>query len=217
MDDVVAVIRKAGRGALLGKMDIKQAYRNVPISAVDRQYLGMQWEGQVFIDGVLPFGLRSAPLIFTALADAFEWVLKQEGTRWIFHYIDNFITIGEPDSEECALNMARIERISNELGLPIEEKKTEGPSACLTFLGIGYQGYGDTITRQQVNPVETSTIRLAGKEGSQEERTSVTDWHFISCLQSGQIRQNFPSLLNYLIHMGQAVGSFYQIKQVCQI
>ena len=136
VDDVVAVIRKAGKGALLGKMDIKQAYRNVPVSAVDRQYLGMQWEGQVFIDGVLPFGLRSAPLIFTALADAFEWVLKQEGTRWIFHYIDDFITIGEPDSEECALNMGRIERISNELGLPIEEKKTEGPSTCLTFLGI---------------------------------------------------------------------------------
>ena len=61
VDDVVAVIRKAGRGALLGKMDIKQAYRNVPVSAVDRQYLGMQWEGQVFIDGVLPFGLQSAP------------------------------------------------------------------------------------------------------------------------------------------------------------
>ena len=140
----------------------------------------MRWEGQVFIDGVLPFGLQSAPLIFTALADAFEWVLKQEGTRWIFHYIDDFITIVEPDSEECALNMVRIERIPNEVGLPIAEKKTEGPSACLTFLGIEL----DTrvmeirkITRQQVNPVETSTIRLAGKEGSQEERTSVTDWH----------------------------------------
>ena len=42
-------------------MDIKQAYRNVPVSAKDRQYLRMQWEGQVFIDGVLLFGLRLAP------------------------------------------------------------------------------------------------------------------------------------------------------------
>ena len=136
VDDVVTVIRKAGKGALLGKIDIQQAYRNVPVFAADRQYLGMQWEGQIFIDGVLPFGLRSAPLMFTALADALQWVIQQEGTKWIFHYIDDFITVGEPDSKECAQNMARMASIAKELGLPIEEKKTEGPSTCITFLGI---------------------------------------------------------------------------------
>ena len=136
VDDVVAVIRRAGKGALLGKMDIKQAYRNVPVSAKDRHLLGMQWDGQVFIDGVLPFGLRSAPLIFTAIADALQWVIQNDGARWIFHYIDDFITVGEPESDKCVANMTRMQRISYELGLPIEEKKTEGPSTCLTFLGI---------------------------------------------------------------------------------
>ena len=42
VDDVVAVIRRAGKGALLGKMDIKQAYRNVPVLAKDRHLLGIQ-------------------------------------------------------------------------------------------------------------------------------------------------------------------------------
>ena len=28
------------------------------------------WKGKLFVDGALPFGLRSAPKIFTALADA---------------------------------------------------------------------------------------------------------------------------------------------------
>ena len=32
--------------------------------------------------------------------------------------------------------MARMASIAKELGLPIEEKKTEGPSTCITFLGI---------------------------------------------------------------------------------
>ncbi len=27
----------------------------------------MKWEGETFVDGTLPFGLRSAPLLFTAL------------------------------------------------------------------------------------------------------------------------------------------------------
>ena len=66
VDKVVARILKLGRGALLVKMDIKQAYRNVPVSPEDRFLLGMCWEGKVYVDTALSFGLRSAPLIFIA-------------------------------------------------------------------------------------------------------------------------------------------------------
>ena len=41
--------------------------------------LGMQWEGGLFVDTTLPFGLRSAPKIFTALTDAVEWTVKRRG------------------------------------------------------------------------------------------------------------------------------------------
>ena len=66
IDDVMAWVLDLGRGALLAKMDIRQAYRNVPVHAEDRLLLGMKWEGETYIDATLPFGLRSAPLIFTA-------------------------------------------------------------------------------------------------------------------------------------------------------
>ena len=65
--DVVAHILKLGRVALLAKMDLKQAYRNIPVLPEDRLLLGMCWEGKVYMDTALPFGLRSAPLIFTRL------------------------------------------------------------------------------------------------------------------------------------------------------
>ena len=61
------------------KMDIKQAYRNVPIHPDDRRLLGMKWRDQVFVDKVLPFGLRSAPLIFIALADCLQWIMQRKG------------------------------------------------------------------------------------------------------------------------------------------
>ena len=35
-----------------------------------RWLLGMQWKGSVYMDKVLPFGLRSAPKIYNAIADA---------------------------------------------------------------------------------------------------------------------------------------------------
>ena len=61
-------------------------------------------------------------------------MIQKDGAKWIFHYIDDFITVGDPESDECVTNMTTMQRISYELGL--QEKKTEGPSTCLTFLGI---------------------------------------------------------------------------------
>ena len=58
-----------GKGTLIAKMDIKHAYRMVHVNPTDRWLLGMRWEDQVFVDKTLPFGLRSAPLIFSAVAD----------------------------------------------------------------------------------------------------------------------------------------------------
>ena len=42
----------------------------------DRPLLGMTWKGKVYMDKTLPFGLRSALKIISALADALERVLK---------------------------------------------------------------------------------------------------------------------------------------------
>jgi len=50
--------------------------------------------GGLFIDTVLPFGLCSAPKIFTAVADAVEWILKDEGVRFAIHYLDKFLVKG---------------------------------------------------------------------------------------------------------------------------
>ena len=64
------------------KMDKQQAYCNIPVAPKDRRLLGMLWQGKVYVDTVLPFGLRSAPLIFSVVADALEWMMIQQGTSW---------------------------------------------------------------------------------------------------------------------------------------
>ena len=38
-----------GRGALLAKLDIKQAYKMVPVHQEDRFLLGMNWEGKLLM------------------------------------------------------------------------------------------------------------------------------------------------------------------------
>ena len=70
-----------------------------------RWMLGMMWEDSLFIDTTLPFGLRSAPNIFTAVADAVEWILKHEGVRFAIHYLDYFLVMGAPGAPECGRNL----------------------------------------------------------------------------------------------------------------
>ena len=72
VEDATQGIVNYGTGALLIKIDIRNAYRVVPVHPDDRWLMGMLWEGSLFIDTALPFGLRSAHKIFTALADAAE-------------------------------------------------------------------------------------------------------------------------------------------------
>ena len=119
-------------------MDIKQAYRNIPVAPEDRHLLGIQWNDTVYIDQVLPFGLRSAPLVFSAVADALLWIMQQKGVSWAIHYIDNFLTIGPPDSSECLRNMLTMQETCARAGLPVEPTKSVGPATSLVFLGIEF-------------------------------------------------------------------------------
>jgi len=189
VDDVAAVISRLGRGSLVGKLDIKQAYRNVPVHPADRFYLGMEWEGCVYIVAALPFGLRSAPLLFTALADAVQWVVQQEGVRWILHYIDDFITVGAPGSAECSYNMSTMERVCHNLGLPVEEKKTEGPATCITFLGIEL----DTVAME---------MRLPAAKLNQLKQT-LRRWRGYTSIRKGPLE----SLIGFLSHACKVVRS----------
>lgn len=75
VEDAAREVLRQGPDALLAKVDIKGAYRNIPVHPDDRWLLGMQWEGALLnLWTLLPFGLRSAPKIFTALADAAVWI-----------------------------------------------------------------------------------------------------------------------------------------------
>ena len=41
----------------------------------------------MYVDAVLPFGLRSAPKLFTALADGLAWMAKEHGVVYYFHHV----------------------------------------------------------------------------------------------------------------------------------
>ena len=108
----------------------------IPVHPQDRLLLGMDWEGHVYVDKTLPFGLRSAPLIFSAVADALQWIVQEKGVTYVDHYVDDFIPAGKGQSDECSNNFARMHEICNASGTPVEPEKSEGPKTVISFLGI---------------------------------------------------------------------------------
>ncbi len=96
----------------------------------------MTWDGGLFIDTTLPFGLRSAPKIFSAVEDAAEWAVRHEGVRFVIHYLDDFLVIGTPNTSECAAALKKLLDLFHRLGLPVAVEKREGPATQLEFLGF---------------------------------------------------------------------------------
>ena len=136
VEDAAHLMQHLGINALLAKIDVKEAYRIIPIHPEDRPFLGLNWNGQTYIDCQLPFGLASAPAIFSAVGEALEWVLRQRGVRAVVHYLDDFLFVGSPGTEECRRALAITLATCEELGVPLAPDKTEGPSTSLAFLGI---------------------------------------------------------------------------------
>ena len=136
VDDAIQQIVTLGQGALLAKIDIKSAFRLLPVHPADRHLLAMEWHGVIYIDTCLPFGLRSAPKLFNVLADFLEGILLNQGVTFVLHYLDDFLTIGPPGTTVCQHNLSLIIEVCQVLGIPLAIEKVAGPATSLDFLGI---------------------------------------------------------------------------------
>ena len=55
----------------------------------------------------------------------------------MLHYLDDFLTIGQPISPECHQNLQTIIQVCQFLNIPLAMEKVEGgPATTLEFLGI---------------------------------------------------------------------------------
>ena len=135
--DIIDRIMSLGRGTLLAKFEVESAYCIIPIHPNDRYLFGMLWQGNYFVDMALPFGLCSTPYIFFSVADLVEWVLKKQyDVSFLLHYLDDFHTLGPPNSQTCQKNLDTCIQQFKDWGIPLHPDKLEGPSTLLTVLGI---------------------------------------------------------------------------------
>ena len=136
VNDAVQLVLQLGKGSELVKLDLKQAYLQISIHPQDHHLFEMSWEGKVFVDRALPFGLRSAPKIFTAASDVIAWAFHMRGIQSQIQCLDEFLFMAPPRPGLAQEYLDRALAILDYLGFPVSWNKIEGPSTRITFLGI---------------------------------------------------------------------------------
>ena len=63
-----------------------------------------------------------------------EWIVRQEGVDFTIHYLDDYLVVGAPASQECAEALTTVLGVFEHLGLPVAMDKLDGPWSRLTVL-----------------------------------------------------------------------------------
>lgn len=137
LDNVLGMIYKLGKHAKLGKIDISSAFRLLIVNPADFDLLGICFDGKYYIDKCLPMGCSISCSLFEKFSTFLHWLVEvKSGLKTLDHYLDDFIFAGSDSTSDCSVLMNCFLHVSEELGIPIAENKTTGPTTVLSFLGF---------------------------------------------------------------------------------
>nr|XP_055074593.1 uncharacterized protein LOC129454107 [Misgurnus anguillicaudatus] len=176
VDNAIHLIKIAGLGACLAKADITDAFKIMPIHPSDWPLFGIKWESKFYFAVRLTFGCRSSPHIFNCLSEALCWILLNVcNLPFVLHLLDDFLLIDFPSSRRSVLDI--LKHLFCELGIPLSNEKTMGPSTSIEFLGIIL----DSIKMQASLPIE-KLVRIRSFIESFLERRTVSKHDMLSLL-----------------------------------
>ena len=145
MDTLEAAVNMMRPGCFMALVDLKGAYYTVPIHASHQKYLKFCFDGALYKYTCLPYGLASAPCIFTKLLKPAYATLRSMG-HLNSGYIDDSYLQGDT-SAECHKNVTDTITLFTKLGFHIHpEKSVFIPSQKLTFLGFVLDSKAMTVT-----------------------------------------------------------------------
>lgn len=116
-------------------LDLKDAYFTVPVWINHQKYLRFLWKGTMWEFACLPFGLASAPRVFSKIMKPVIGMLRKMGVRLIV-YLDDILIMAE--SKQLATQHAQLVASTLEnLGFVVNyEKSVLTPSLQMEFLGF---------------------------------------------------------------------------------
>lgn len=136
VDDAIQSIKKHGKGAILCKTDISNAFKLIPIKPEQMPFYMIRWRNLYYVYTRLVFGSRSSPKFFDNLSQVICWIVENNyGISPIFHLLNDFLTVHNSNVDGHR-TMALLTLIFGRLQVPLSKPKTVGPTTVLEYLGV---------------------------------------------------------------------------------
>ena len=130
-----SVLSSVRKGDYAFKINLQDAYFNVPIHPSSRKYLRFDFENKVYQFQVLPFGLNTASQVFTRLGHTVTGYLHRQGIL-VIPYQDDWL-VHHPDCQVLLRHQAQLINTLDLVSFIINRKKSElDLTQHLQFLGI---------------------------------------------------------------------------------
>ena len=181
LDDAIRIIQTLGRGCLMAKADIQDAFRLLPIREKDHHLLGLTFEGVIMYDKFLPMGASCSCQTFERFSKALHWILSNKfSVSNVVHILDDFMFFGRAKTNICSNALSAFNTLANSINLPLKHQKTVPPTTTATLFGIEI----DTIKGEMRLPQEKlDNLRSLLNKATQCSKMTV---------------RNFQSLLGHL-------------------
>ena len=162
--DTTAVIRSSlAPNMWATSIDMSDAYFHVPIHHSQHQFLAFTVGNQRYQFKALPFGLSSAPWVFTTIMMEVKKWARNRGIM-LFQYLDDWLIV-HPDRATVVRQTFMVVEKCIELGLKVNLAKSEiEPSQLIVFLGEQFDFVQGRVfpTQQRLDRIRTLIKSVLG-------------------------------------------------------
>ena len=157
METPQSIRRALKKGMWVFSIDLKDAYFHVPIHPASRKYLRICLDQEVYQFKALPFGISSAPWLFTKIFKQIAVILRNQNIS-IHQYLDDWLN-KQWSLQESLRDRETTLQICQRVGCIINWDKSElEPTQKFMFVGVQFD-----LEEDKVCPAEEKWPRLDKK------------------------------------------------------
>lgn len=135
LEDLRTAIKLVEKDSFMISIDLKDAYFSIPIAKTHKKYLRFLFQQEMYEFNFLPFGLCTAPYIFTKIMRPVVAHFRSKGFQLV-NYLDDFLIIDSDFHNLIQQATYAVELLQN-LGFVVNfEKSCLVPKRSCQFLGL---------------------------------------------------------------------------------
>lgn len=144
MEDYKIACKLVSHNCFMAKLNLKDVYYMIPVNEEHRKCLRFSFDNCFYEFSCLPFGLNTAPYVFTKIIKPVIGFLRNLGCLTVI-YLDDLLLL-ENSYSQCLENINKSIEILEKLDFILnEEKSCKIPSQICNFLGFNLDSQKMTL------------------------------------------------------------------------